>query len=339
MRLLTAAQYHYYSSQKGIEPQYYYLYKVPLSMGIQADFFDFHTPYKKNPERMKKQFLSILKNGHYDCVFLATYRDEFDEETLFNARKICPVIAWNSDDEVRWDNYSSHQIKWYTYMVTNSFSVYKKNCKKYPGLLHAQWACTGFWNGLSTRKDIPFSFVGQVYGSRKREVQYLTLNAHLQSWGAGTEKTKWEISDTNPLVQAVRKGFSRVTSYMLPVSREDTVSFEEANSIWNRSKISFTPLESSSQKGMQIKSRVFDMGLSGTLMLAPYVPELDNYYQPQKEYIPYKSLEECMELSKFYLNHESLRRRIALQYAKRTQSEHLWKYRISHVLTSAHLLK
>lgn len=335
MKILTAASYYYYGNTKGVEPQYYYLYKVPQEMGHNLFFFDYHTSVKAGLNQMRGLFLDMLRGGKYDAVFIATYTDEFDEETLTKAKKICPVIAWNSDDEIRWENYSSKQVKWYTYMVTNSFSVYKNNRKKYPNLLHAQWGCTGFWNGLQTRKDIPFSFVGQVYGSRKKEIQYLASHAHLQSWGVGTGIAKWEIAGEKRIYQVLKKTVSRVASHFIPYTVDDTISFEQANYLWNRSKISFTPLESSSQKGMQVKSRVFDMGLSGTLMLAPHVSDVDRYYEPYKEYVPYVDLGECAELSEYYLHHEELRRKIALRYAKRTRAEHMWKYRIIDVLGNA----
>ena len=39
MKLLVAARYFYYGDSNGIEPQFYYLAKVPEVMGHEVDYF------------------------------------------------------------------------------------------------------------------------------------------------------------------------------------------------------------------------------------------------------------------------------------------------------------
>ena len=100
MKILTCTYYHYYGSRRGVEPQFYYLYKVPQTMGHDVDFFDYRTSHEISPEHMRRQFLTLLRGGSYDAVFIATHQEEFDAATLAEAKKFCPVFAWNSDDEV-----------------------------------------------------------------------------------------------------------------------------------------------------------------------------------------------------------------------------------------------
>jgi spore maturation protein CgeB len=128
--------------------------------------------------------------------------------------------------------------------------------------------------------------------------------------------------------------------FLLPhdlVEHLSTINFDAVNKLWNRSKISFTPLDSSSGNVLQIKSRIFDQGLSGTLMLAHRAPTLDDYYEPGKEYVPFGCIEECADKARFYLRNEASRRKIAEAYAARTRSEHLWSHRIQNVLRDAGL--
>src|ERR1041384_3419545 len=102
MRILTCAYYNYYGFSKGIEPQFYYLYKVPENMGHEVDFFDYQTASVISKEQMRRTFLAMVKGGKYDAVFITTAKDEFDEATLSEAKKHSILFAWNSDDEWRW---------------------------------------------------------------------------------------------------------------------------------------------------------------------------------------------------------------------------------------------
>ncbi|HNP87829.1 MAG TPA: glycosyltransferase, partial [Kouleothrix sp.] len=292
-------------------------------------------------EQMRRVFLATVRGGGYDAVFIATHRDEFDAETLAEAGRVCPIIAWNSDDEWRWESYSKQQAPWYTFMVTNSPNIYAQHKAAVPNLLHAQWACSGFWDGRNTRKDIDFSFMGQVYGSRAAQIRWLGRHAGLQAYGKGTRHyIHPNAGKEAPLKQAQRLVQRTILKYALPSIADEVsvLSLDQVNAIWNRSKVSFTPLDSSQQNVRQIKGRVFEMGLSGTLMLAHTAPYLNTYYEPGKEYVPFETLEECAEKARFYLKHETARANIAAAYARRTEAEHMWHHRITHVLKAAGIL-
>jgi hypothetical protein len=334
LKILTCTSYYYYGDSRGIEPQYYYLRKVPQTMGHDVDFFDYKTSFQISPEHMRRQFLTLLKGGGYDVAFIATSSDEFDEETLAAARRLCPIVAWNSDDEDRWESYSRHCAGWYTFMVTNSPDVYAAKREAFPNLLHAQWASTGFWDGQRVAKDIDVSFVGQIYGTRAAQVSALSRVVGLRAYGKGV----------SPQVDLARPGMTlwrkRIAQGMIdflferfPTLMQDgTLNFDQVNALWNRSRISFTPLESSRGGVMQIKSRVFDMGLSGSLMIASEGAGLAQYYEPGKEFVEFSDIADFTDKARYYCRHEPERQRIADAYAKRTRAEHLWEYRIKAVL-------
>ena len=337
MRILAVTYYYYYNNPRGLEPQFYYLFRVPQQMGYEVDFFDYATSQRIGLDHMRRQFLTLLRGGKYDVVFIATHQDEFDIETLNLARAFCPVIGWNSDDEWRWESYSSRYIPAYTYMVTNSPAVFSREKKNHSNLLHAQWACTGFWDGGDTRKDIDFSFVGQVYGVRKAQINLLIQRTQLRAFGKGSGQLAPDFRTASSAKEKLREFLRPWVARLAPTAIDDTISFEEVNALWNRSKISFTPLDSSDLSVRQIKSRVFDMGLSGTLMLAHSAPHLNDYYEPDLEYVPFETMEECIDKARFFLVHEDQRKKIARAYAKRTLNQHMWKHRITHVLKEAGL--
>lgn len=336
MKILACTYYRYYGFSRGIEPQFYYLYKVPESVGHEVDFFDYQTACSVSKEQMRRMFLALVKGGRYDAVFIATARDEFDEATLHESKKYSTIFAWNSDDEWRWKDYSEKMVNWFTFMVSNDPDVYNAYKSQYPNLLHAQWACTGFWNGLQTPKDIPFSFVGQFYGKRLEQVKALK-KIGLQSFGMGSGN----LMDPERPVAGLRKIKNNLSNGFIKKFRPELakelsiLNFEQVNRLWNRTQVSFTPLDSSAGNVLQIKSRVFDMGLSGTVMLAHQSDKLDGYYEPEKEYVPFRSMEECTDKAKYYISHPEESRKIADAYAKRTLAEHLWKHRIERVLQMA----
>lgn len=336
MKILVATYYHYYNNPKGVEPQFYYLCRVPEKMGFEVDFFDYGTAWVVGRCQMRRMFINLIRTGRYDAVFIATHDDEFGHETLVEARKHTAVFGWNSDDEWRWEKYSSRYVAAYTFMVTNSPAVYAAQKGTHPNLLHAQWGCTGFWDGRATHKTIDFSFAGQIYGSRLEQINFLRTKCALKAFGKGSGRVS-PAGQRQGFKETVKSKLKPLIARIAPEWFDDTISFEEVNALWNRSRISFTPLDSSGGGVRQIKSRVFDMGLSGTLMLAHRAPYLDTYYEPGKEYVLFESMEECVEKANYYLRHEPERRRIAEAYAKRTLNEHMWEQRIRQVLKAASL--
>ncbi len=341
MRFLACTYYYYYDDPNGVEPQFYYLCRVPQSMGHEVDFFDWRTLCHVGVEQMRSQFLTMVRGGNYDAVFIATHLEEFDEVTLSEARRHCPIIAFNSDDEDRWDSYSSKRVSWYSFMVTNSPTVYNLNQTRHANLLHAQWACCGFWDGRQKQKDIDVSFVGQIYGKRMVQVEELRRTAGLRSFGKGIAPRVGEIAPGTSCVKLfIGQTLTNFLHKRLPdVFRSSTISFEQVNSLWNRTRVSFTPLESSRGGDVfQIKSRVFDMGLSGTLMIAPKAAPIEQYFEPGKEYVQYDDLQDFAEKARYYCSHENERQKIATAYSDRVLAEHMWSHRINHVLHSAGLI-
>ncbi len=106
------------------------------------------------------------------------------------------------------------------------------------------------------------------------------------------------------------------------------IDFREVNDIWNRSKVSYTPMSASVNPALlQIKSRAFEMGLSGTLMLCQKSPNLERYYEPGKEFVPFEGIQDCIEKARYYTKHEGERLKIAEAYYRRTRAEHMWETR------------
>jgi spore maturation protein CgeB len=287
-----------------------------------------------------------------------TLGDEFYPGVLEEAKRYAVTVAVNSDDDFRWLDYSSKWSRNYTWMVTTYRHIFEHAKSEHPNLILSQWACGGSYDGLNTVKDIDVSFVGGVHADRARRFAEIQKHLNLEVYGRGTRQA-----------QATTRALFRALAYKLrgghgtrKAIREwclsrlqgegDGVSFEEANRLWNRTKISFTPLNLSEDQyrkkrdmarrlgkdttsagwnawisPMQVKGRVFELGLSGSLVLCDRNPALEEFYERGREYEDFESSEECIDKAKYYLGHETDRAHIGKAYYERTRKEHLWAHR------------
>jgi spore maturation protein CgeB len=326
MKILSCVPYHYYHHPKAIEPNFYNFTHIPEQMGHCVHTFDFIEQCHINKERMNNFFLSIVKNGSYDLTMITSNKEEFFPEVLSEASRYSVLMAWNSDDDWRWEDYSLKWCKYYTYMVTTYRHIYEANKLLYPNLLLSQWGCLGVSDGLTVNKDLDLSFVGQIYGDRGDRIAFIRKRMPIAVFGKGTDlPLNWK--------SFAKKQLAKLFGIPFQVDRTLNL-FSEVNNIWNRSKISFTPLQSSHLSMLQIKGRVFDMGLSGTVMLCDRNPSLYEFYEPGKEYVEFSDMKECVERARYLLSHDAERQKIAEAYYRRTQSEHMWRHRFEKLFTA-----
>ena len=327
MRVLSVVPKGYYGSSTAVEPMYLYS-TVPLQqMGHEVETFDHFDPIPHlGKARRTELLLQKIQSGRFDLVLYTTSgsSEPVETETLARlSKKVC-IMAWNSDDDWAWD--ATRRIaNHFTFMVTTYPHIHEENRKQYSNLLLSQWACLGIFSDHIRRKDIDFSFAGAVYAIRNSACRFLRRKAGLACFGCGSRLVNLGL----PYI----RGLSR-----LPWLYGRPVHFKEINDIWNRTRVSYTPLAGGPRgEVLQIKSRVFDMGLSGTLMLCEHSPNLERYYEPGKECITFESLEDCAEKARWYLSHEAERTRIARNYEDRTLKEHTWQQRFRDLFHQAGL--
>jgi spore maturation protein CgeB len=321
MRVLSVVRTEYYGSKVAVEPMYLY-WTLPLrQMGHEVETFDHYDATRNlNKERRTELLLQKIQGGRFDLVLYTNSGTEpIETEALADiSKKIC-TVAWNSDDDWQWDA-TRRLAHHFTFMVTTYPHIYEENRRQYPNLLLSQWACLGTFSDYSRKKDMGFSFAGAIYKIRNSACRYLKRKAGLACFGRGARLVNLGL----PYIKG---------AFRFPFLIGPAVHFEEINHIWNRSRISYCPL-SGGPRGevLSIKSRVFDMGCSGTLMLCEHSPNLERYYEPGRECITFESLADCAEKALWYLSHEAERARIARNYQERTLREHTWRHRFRDLL-------
>jgi spore maturation protein CgeB len=317
LRVLSVVRKHYYGRPEALEPLYLEFTDPLRDLGHEVAHFDhFAARDRFGVAGCGERFLRLIETERYDAVLYQTSdAPHMPPDAISAARDLTTVIAWNSDDDWQWDTVTSHLAPSFSYMVTTYRHIYDQNRGDHPNLLLSQWGCYDRLADFSRPKDLDFTFAGNLYGSRNRECRLLAREAGLRVYGTGARLVRLGL----PYV----RGVSRLRRLY-----GEALTFEEINDVWNRSRISFTPMAASVDDSLlQIKSRCFEMGLSGTLMLCPHAPDLEDYYEPGREFVSFTTLEECMEKARFYLDHERERAPIAEAYRNRTRAEHLWQHR------------
>jgi hypothetical protein len=365
MRILSCVARSYYGDPVAVNPIYYYFVDALRSMGHDVCHFDHCDQARWNKDAMNDAFLSLVRGGRFACVLVEAGGDEFFEEVLDAAKAETTTVLFDSDDDFRWLEYSSAWASHFTHIVTTYRHVYEAAKGTHPNLLLSQWACTGTYDGLYTRKDIGLSFVGGVHAGRADRLAHLKRRLPLQIHGAGVGRAEATVPRLLGILRQRMRGGRGTRRALLGWmnarygGETGGISYEEANGLWCRTRISITPLDLSSAQAeqkrrmaaamghcedpvlenpwaypFQIKGRVFEMGTTGTLMLCDRNPALDEYYDRGKEYDDFESLDECAEKAMFYLRHETACRRIASAYHDRTRKEHLWQHRFSSLFTA-----
>jgi hypothetical protein len=320
MRILSVVRKNYYGVATAIEPMHLY-FTMPLSeMGHDVETFDHYEMSRTlGRERATLALADKIRKGEFDVVFYQTSgREPVETAALAElSRKFC-IAAWNSDDDWQWE--STRQIAaHFTFMITTYPHIHEQNRFHYENLLLSQWACAGLYSGDGRVKDIEFSFAGSIYGDRNRDCRYLRSKAGLACFGRGSRMVRLGI----PYFRGALK---------FPWFSGMALEIESVYDVWNRSRISYTPLEGSSgQKALQIKGRIFEMGLTGTMVLCERHPVLERYFKSGAEIITFKGLQDCAEKALWYLAHEEERARIANNYRDRTLREHMWKHRFENL--------
>lgn len=322
MRILSVVGKNYAGCPGAIEPMFLE-FTVPLrEMGHDVEHFDHQELVRRvGLEACGESFLNRLRSSKCDLVFYQTAgRNHMPPEAIRDAGRFAPIIAWNSDDDWQWEHYTSRLAPYFTFMITTYPAIYEANHHRVPNLLLSQWGCYEPLARFDQPKDLSFTFLGRIYGRRYHDCRFLRKEAGLQVLGSGSRLIALGIPPF--------RGCGRIPGLMGP----PVADYADANALWNRSRVSFTPLGSSLDPNiLQLKGRVFQMGLSGTLMLCDRHPELSRYYEPDKEFISFDGLQDCAEKVRYFLAHEDARARIARAYHDRTRAEHLWQHRFLQI--------
>lgn len=126
-------------------------------------------------------------------------------------------------------------------------------------------------------------------------------------------------SDTSTLPKVHNRGFAKTLTEM-PI-------------IFHESKINLNITSKAIRSGIPL--RVFDIMACEGFVLSNYQPELAEFFQAGVEFDYYTSIEELIEKTDYYLNHEKERKEIAHNAFEKVEKEYSYLVRLSELIKIA----
>lgn len=322
MRILAVVGRGYYGHRSVPEPMHLYFTDAPTELGHEVLHFDHVIAARERGVTAATAALEATIRRERPALVLyqhaPTRPEPIDTEVFAGLRDEVCIAAWNSDDDWQWE-LTLPRAPHFTWMVTTYPQVLAAHGARTPNLLLSQWGCLGTYAAPAAVRDIPFSFAGQVYPARLPLLRRLRRRAGLEVFGKGSRLVRLPVPPVRGLGRLGRLAGG-------------PIDFAAINDVWNRTAVSYTPLQGGPRGDvLSLKSRIFDMGLSGTVMLCDEAPHLSDYYEPGTECVTFGSLDECVEEAGALLADEPRRARIAEAYARRTAAEHLWTHRFTRL--------
>lgn len=102
--------------------------------------------------------------------------------------------------------------------------------------------------------------------------------------------------------------------------------------VFNKSKININTTSKAIRSGIPL--RVFDILSCGGFMISNLQPELMEFFNPGEDFVMYSSIEECADLCRYFLEHESERKEIAMSGYEKLCKYHTYKIRLSQMITT-----
>lgn len=250
-------------------------------------------------ERLKK-FIDMIKP---DYVFHFTYKADILPTTWKEISKKYCTIAFNSDDDHRWESFTKSYTEPFRYVITTYPLIY--DIMEHHGRILSSWGANQFYfkpiidtkllqSNMSKERTIDVSFVGQNHTNRLHMLSGLGISKYGSGWDNGF------------------------------------VEFKEVGKIIASSKISISP-SMGADGNRQLKLRPFEICACNTLCLCEQMPGIEEFFIPGKEIVLFDTKEECLAKINYYLEHEKERKVIAQAGYERTVKEHLWKHRFQEI--------
>jgi glycosyltransferase involved in cell wall biosynthesis len=360
-----------YSSGKKVEWLWQYMHFFSELKDYGIEFIPFNIEnYKTNYEDV---LLKQIKNNHQNISLFMTELNDYQisEAALAEIKKIgIPMLLICYDNLtipfVHQKIASCFDLTWVTSFETEH--ILKKTGAKTVFLPYASNP-TIFYPSYSN--EIPsVGFTGSLYGSRIYKIAAISNNSipvnvytaqHISNNTITHEVYKSSennfpfkkrlIYDYNYLkfkegrkillsnyYKALKKRIEKRIRYNNFVSFSNNVPFNEMIRLYSNFALSLGITEVSNTYLLKnplykVHLRTFEIPMCGGLQITNRIPEIEKYFDDNKEIILYDSDEDMVEKMKFYLKieNESLRKKMKQAARLRAEKEHTWSNRFEKI--------
>ncbi len=326
MKIIFAAlKYDYGIPERGFSFEYYNFCDTLVRMGHEVEYFDFYSLHKEvGSVEMTKRLRERVEEFRPDLLFVFLYSDEFDPVLLQRITQETKVVTlnWFADDHWRFESFSRKWATCFAYVsTTDRSSIPKYHALGYKNVLLTQWgANTAIYRKADEPITYDVSFVGQAHGDRPAIIRALQK----QGIWVYTRGTHWKVRRWHNYGR--RLGVLSKLRYERIVNTT-RISQEEMVKVFRCSRINLNLSVSSQLAQNQIKGRNFEIPACGGFQLSGVAERLEEFFEPDKEIVLYRSFDELVEKIRYYLAHESERATIAEAGYQRVLRDHTYEYR------------
>ena len=176
-------------------------------------------------------------------------------------------------------------------------------------------------------RDIPFSFIGGIspdHAERFRLLSTLVGATSLDLWGYGI--------DASGFREKIRRLFAFGSmSNPLAARYHGEAWGLDMYRVLNRSRITFN-VHIDIAGDWCGNMRMYEATGSGTLLLTDRKKNLPELFEPDKEVVPYDSLDDAIDKVRYYLEHDDERSRIAIAGQERTLRDYSFSGRVERIV-------
>jgi hypothetical protein len=218
-----------------------------------------------------------------------------------------------------------------------------------------------YFRPMEVDRNVPASFVGGNYGVRARiALQALEsgMDLHVYGpgwrWGASTplraEAKRWlylfrAVVSSGPAIQSrwssalAEQDIRRRLSSLHTAHLHEPVSDDELIALYSRSCVSLGILDvhdghdASKRVIRHMHLREFEAPMCGALYLTGFTPELTEFFEPDREVLVYRDIDELIEQAQFYILHPGAGEKIRLAGLRRALADHTWHKRYEHLFS------
>jgi len=172
---------------------------------------------------------------------------------------------------------------------------------------------------LSRLQDLPtkspvvhVGSYGPVHTERNEFLEAVASQVRIDFWGVGTER----LSKNSPILQ----------------NYHGEAWGMDRNNILHNSQITLTKHISAVAGRYANNLTLYEATGAGTLLITDYKENLNDLFTVGKEVVAYHNVEECIDLVRYYLAHESECKAIAFEGQKRTLRDHTTNHRMEQLL-------
>lgn len=274
-------------------------------------------------DRLQRLLLERVDAFDPELVFFAPFLEHVRTETLDRIRAQRPTLAWFSDDQWRFDSYSSSYGRHFTHVVTTD--EWMRQPYQAVGIepIVSQWAAQYVAPaGPATDEELQHdvSFIGLKTPYRAWFVKRLRkLGVDVACFGHGWPTGRISFDAMNDTFRRSRINLNLSNSVPYDVRAIFSSPMAIAEFLRSRKRVE------------QIKARHFEIPAAGGFELSYYVPGIEDHYVVGEELAVFTSPEDCARQVQRYLGDPDRRRAIAGRGWERSRREHGWTSRLDQV--------